>query len=149
MLPPSARPSQTIVPGPAFATGIVTVRIGAPPAAGVTTRRTAPASVIAWLTETVSAIPSPFGENWAAPVWTAPGAPIDGAVRSIVNVTDFVVSVRPVRSVERNETRWTPSPPTTTGPPYGARAAPSTAISLDATPLCASLGSSPTVTSSR
>ena len=127
----------------------MTVRSAPPPPAGATTSRTAPRSVSAWLTRIASATPSPFGENWVAEAATEPAGPRVGAVRSIVNDTVFVVSRWPVTSVERKATWWGPAADTTTGPPYGVSGAPSTAISLVATPLWASLAARLTLTSSR
>src|SRR4051794_33742633 len=86
---------------------------------------------------TVSANPSPFGENVAGDAVGAGEGPSDGGVRSIVNDELFVASTLPARSFALKVTVWRPSVLTTMGPVTGANAAPSTAASSRATPLSA------------
>src|SRR3954447_26077801 len=87
---------------------------------------------------TVSANPSPLGENVAGEAVGAGELPSDGGVRSIVNDELFVASTLPARSFALKVTVWRPSVLTTMGPVTGANAAPSTAASSRATPLSAS-----------
>src|SRR3954451_1032746 len=98
---------------------------------------------------TVSANPSPFGENVAGDAVGAGEGPSDGGVRSIVNDELFVASTLPARSFALKVTVWRPSVLTRIGPVTGANAAPSTAASSRATPLSASTEVGVTVTSVR
>src|SRR3954447_10779892 len=89
---------------------------------------------------TVSANPSPFGENVAGDAVGAGGGPSDGGVRSIVNDELFVASTLPARSFALKVTVWRPSVLTRIGPVTGANAAPSTAGSSRAAPPAAAAG---------
>src|SRR3954447_12996917 len=98
---------------------------------------------------TVSANPSPFGENVAGDAVGAGEGPSDGGVRSIVNDELFVASTLPARSFALKVTVWRPSVLTRIGPVTGANAAPSTAAASRAPPLSASTEVGVTVTSVR